>query len=249
MTEVLRAQRLARPRPWPARLFGASPLPPEAVSWYKGALGEIAVGALLAGLGPEWTVLHAVPVGAGTADIDHVLIGPSGVYTLNTKNHSGQYVWVVNRTLMVAGKKQPHLRNAAYEAKRASRLLSDAAGQSVPVKGVLVLVLGSGKLSVRECTQEVAVVTADGLLRWLKRRDPLLSPEQVRRIASVAERPETWRISAPAKAAGTAVAPQFRALHAAVRRARRIRSAWLLAVPVFCVAAAVLPPLLARVAR
>ncbi|WP_371261683.1 nuclease-related domain-containing protein [Arthrobacter sp. ov118] len=32
-----------------------------------------------------------MPVGAGASDVDHVLIGPAGVFTLNTKNHAGQH--------------------------------------------------------------------------------------------------------------------------------------------------------------
>ena len=42
---------------------------------------ELGVGTRqrdLADLGPEWTVLHAVPVGAKASDIDDVLIGPAG---------------------------------------------------------------------------------------------------------------------------------------------------------------------------
>ncbi|MFF2300083.1 nuclease-related domain-containing protein [Arthrobacter sp. NPDC058127] len=93
--EKLLADRAgASSRSFLGRIFGADPLTPDNHPWYKGALGEVAVGRILERLGPEWTVLHAVPVGAGTSDIDHVLIGPSGVFTLNTKNHTGQSVWV-----------------------------------------------------------------------------------------------------------------------------------------------------------
>lgn len=45
------------------RVFGADPLSPDNYSSYKGAPGEIAVGQVLERLGPESTVLHAVPVG------------------------------------------------------------------------------------------------------------------------------------------------------------------------------------------
>lgn len=83
-----------RPPSLLGRIFGADPLSPEDHRWYKGALGEIAVGRLLERLGAEWTVLHAVPVGTGASDIDHILIGPAGVFTLNTKNHTDQAVWV-----------------------------------------------------------------------------------------------------------------------------------------------------------
>ena len=64
----------------------------DARSWYLGALGERRVGKLLEQLGPEWTVLHSVPVGSSTSDIDHIVIGPGGVFTINAKNHSGATV-------------------------------------------------------------------------------------------------------------------------------------------------------------
>ena len=63
-------------------------------AWRVGADGEESVGAKLDGLSEHgWHVLHAVPVGDRGTDIDHVLIGPGGVLTLNTKNHPGATVW------------------------------------------------------------------------------------------------------------------------------------------------------------
>ena len=105
----------------------------------RGARGG-PVGRLLDKLPDGWAVLHAVPVGKGDTDIDHVVIGPGGVFTINTKNHSGQKVWVAGRTFMVNGQKQPHLRNAGHEAQRASRLLSAAAGFRVDVVPVIAVV-------------------------------------------------------------------------------------------------------------
>jgi hypothetical protein len=121
------------------RFFGADPLTQDNHPWYKGALGEIAVGGVLARLGTEWMVLHAVPVGAGSSDIDHVLIGPAGVFTVNTKNHSGQSVWVAGQIMMVAGKKQRHLYNASHEAERAAKILTRAVNHAVDVRGVVVV--------------------------------------------------------------------------------------------------------------
>jgi len=90
MQECLRIQAAAPPQRAAARLFGQNPVHPEARSWYRGAIGEIEVAEVLSKLGPEWTVLHAVPVGSGSSDIDHVVIGPAGVFTINTKNHTGK---------------------------------------------------------------------------------------------------------------------------------------------------------------
>ena len=101
--------------------------------------------------------MHAFPVGKGSSDIDHVLVGPAGVFTVNTKNHSGQSVWVAGRTLMVAGKKTRHLYNAAYEAARASKLLSAGVGAAVDVTD-LVVVLDPKSLTIKSRPDQVLVV-------------------------------------------------------------------------------------------
>jgi len=62
--------------------------------WYLGALGELDVARSLDSLGPEWRVFRAVPIGTGSSDIDHVVIGPPGVFTINTKHHQGKDIWI-----------------------------------------------------------------------------------------------------------------------------------------------------------
>jgi hypothetical protein len=228
--EKLLSDREGEPSPsFLGRIFGADPLSPDNHPWYKGALGEIAVGRVLERLGPEWTVLHAVPVGTGSSDIDHVLIGPAGVFTLNTKNHAGQSVWVAGRTLMVAGRKQRHLYNAGYEAARAAKLLTRAAAETVEVTGIVVVVAPKS-LTVRERPSVVAVVTDRQLLRWLNSRPNVLTPRQLRIIAAAAVRPEAWHRNPPATMDPAALEHEFAALRTLVERARRRRAGWLLAL-------------------
>ena len=62
-------------------------------AYWKGGKGERLVGKRLAKLGHEWRVLHSIPIGGRGTDVDHLVIGPGGVYSLNTKNHSGKKVW------------------------------------------------------------------------------------------------------------------------------------------------------------
>lgn len=230
MEELLALQGLEPRRSTLQRIFGVSPLSEETRSWYKGALGEIMVGRILAELGPDWLVLHAVPVGAGSSDIDHVLVGPAGVFTINTKNHSGQPVWVAGRTLMVAGKKTRHLYNAAHEAARASKLLGAAVGSAVDVTGVVVI-LEPKKLTIKSAQDQVSVVTERQLLRWLKRRSQVLDPGQVSRIAAAAVLARTWHRSPGQPGDAGAVQQNFAALRLLVHRARRRRAAWVLGLP------------------
>ena len=211
-----------------ARIFGARPLGSESVSWYWGALGELTVGRSLAQLGPEWTVLHAVPVGRDNSDIDHVVIGPGGVFTLNTKNHTGQSVWTANNTLMVAGKKQRHIYNAVFEADRAGKLLSAAIGRRIPVAGAVVIV-GAKTLTIKENHPTVAVLTQAQLLRWLRRRRTVFTAAQVAAVTAAAVEPGTWHRSPREPIAPSAVAAQFSALRAQIGQARRRRVGWFFA--------------------
>jgi hypothetical protein len=217
------------PRSFLGRVFGADPLSPDEYPWYKGALGEIAVGRLLERLGPEWAVLHAVPVGAGTSDIDHVLIGPAGVFTLNTKNHAGQSVWVAGRTLMVAGKKQRHLYNASYEATRAAKLLTRKVNEPVEVTGVVVVVAPKS-LTVRERPSGVAALTDRQLLRWLSGRPNILTPRQIVEITAAAVEPGTWHSKPTDMMDPSFLRFEFAKLRTLVDSARRRRAGWLLAL-------------------
>ncbi|TLM86707.1 NERD domain-containing protein [Pseudarthrobacter sp. NamE2] len=230
MEELLAGPGHLRPRTVLQRIFGASPLSPEGLPWYRGALGEIAVGRLLQRLGPEWLVLHAVPVGTGASDIDHVLVGPAGVFTLNTKNHEGQPVWVAGRTLMVAGQKTRHLYNSAHEASRASKLLTTAAGFPVEVTGVVVVV-GPKSLTIKARPEQAAVVTDAQLLRWLHRCPDVLDQQEVARISAAAARPGTWHRRPAHPGDPAALQHTFTRLHQLENQARRRRAAWLLGIP------------------
>ena len=63
-------------------------------AWRLGDNGEVAVAHELGRLDSRWRALHSVPVGARESDIDHVVIGPGGVFTINTKNHPDARLWV-----------------------------------------------------------------------------------------------------------------------------------------------------------
>jgi len=225
MAECLRGQADVWPRSWLGRLLGVSPLAEENRPWFWGALGEREVGRRLTRLGPGWTVLHAVPVGAGDSDIDHVVIRLKGVFTLNTKDHSTQRVWVGGRTFMVNGQRKPHVRNAEHEAARAAKLLSAAVGWPVAVRGAIVVV-DPASLTIREQPATVVVVTSRNLVPWLTKRRDVLSPADVADITAVAAQPATWHRAPRPAEDGQALTTRFAAFHREVLGARRVRVAW-----------------------
>lgn len=79
LAECLRVQADVLPRSAFARFIGRSPLSEDSRPWYVGALGELDVAARLASLDDGWSVLHSVPIGTRGSDIDHVVVGATGV--------------------------------------------------------------------------------------------------------------------------------------------------------------------------
>lgn len=79
-----------------------------------------------------WLVLHSVGVGSRGPGIDHVLIGPAGIVTVNTKTHRCAKIWVAGRTFMVNGQRQPCIRDSQHEAERVRRALARTPLAEVP---------------------------------------------------------------------------------------------------------------------
>ena len=165
-------------------------------NWRVGADGEETVGGRLEKLKKHgWYVLHAVPVGDRGSDIDHVVIGHGGVYTLNTKNHRGKSVRVGRHTVLVDGHKQPYLRNSRFEANRASSLLSEACGFPVIARAALVFLTGTliPDVTIKQQPEDVLILDRMDIPRIFKRAPYRLTPEQVESIFEHARRSTTWQ--------------------------------------------------------
>jgi hypothetical protein len=167
-------------------------------AWRVGADGEESVGRRLDKLtGKGWRLLHSVPVGERGADIDHVLIGPGGVWTVNTKRHLGARVWLAPNQIRIDGHVQPYLRNSRFEAKRAAQRLAAALGWATPVRPALVLQLGllADPFVVKQAPADVDVLDARSVPRWFTKQRAVLTVEQVEAVYAVARLGNTWRPS------------------------------------------------------
>jgi hypothetical protein len=57
--------------------------------WQRGASGEEHVGKIIDGLHAHgWLAIHDASTGRG--NIDHILVGPAGLFTIETKSHAGR---------------------------------------------------------------------------------------------------------------------------------------------------------------
>ena len=200
-----REQAVALKRAAPVTTFLARALgvKTDERAWRIGADAEEAVAARLARLDDRWKVLHAVPVGENGSDIDHVVIGPGGVFTINTKNHPDASIWLGGTTFMVNGTRVPYVRNSKFEAKRTSRFLAAAlGGVPVHVTGLIAVMGATGGYTIKNQPPDgdVVVLTRKEVAKWLAKHLKVLTDEQVEAIYAVARRSDTWREQPEAKA-------------------------------------------------
>src|SRR5215831_16737868 len=190
-----RARELRREHPLLVTAADVVGIRTEARSFAIGAAGERKVGRMLNRIAAQhgWHVLHAVPVGQRGADIDHVVIAPFGVVTINTKTTKTR-VWVGEHGMTVGGKSVDYLRKSRAEARRAKRLLARATRIEMPVQPVIVFT-GARRFSVRRGgPPDIAVLAAPrALLGWLRKQPSVLGNEQVDVIYQAARDPATWQ--------------------------------------------------------
>ncbi|WP_158603896.1 nuclease-related domain-containing protein [Cryobacterium tepidiphilum] len=245
--ELLHCQESRPPRSFLGRLFGASPLCPESEPWYRGAKGELAVASLLTGLPHEWTVFHALPVGSGGYGINHLVVGPGGVFTINTRHYSGQEVWVAGHTMLISGRGTNDIRNAELEASRVGAMLRERMPMLPPVQPVIALV-GAKHVIVRARPRKVRVIEAGDLVSWLTNLVVVMNESELDLLVDILDEPSTWQ------AAPVVVHPEvwdkFAVLDHEVRSARFLRAGWTLAGMLALVGASVsvLPLLLQSMA-
>ncbi|MGY4969355.1 nuclease-related domain-containing protein [Streptomyces nigrescens] len=163
----------------------------EADSWRKALEGERLIGRELARLTRTgWRVLHSIPL-PREVDIDHLLIGPGGVFCINTKHHRDASIWVGDDAVKVNhGQARPYVRKARHEALRAGRAITRRCGFAVEVQPALVFV-GAKRVDVVPTLHDVRVIRG----RDVAALGPLsgaLRPEEVELIYTAARDRRTW---------------------------------------------------------
>jgi hypothetical protein len=215
--KLLREQDAKPPRTRIDRFLGRTPLAAASVGWYEGAEGEIEVGAQLSTLPPEWVVFHALPIGGHGWDIDHVLVGPGGVVTINTKQHRGARIWVEQRAVLVGERSVPYIRHARFEAERITTLLQERRPLTHPVHPTVAFV-GPRALNYGSLPVDVKIIDARNLVDWLTGLPVVLGPAEQRGIVEVLDNPEMWDDLPVAN--GSGLMERFTELKAEMRSAR-----------------------------
>jgi hypothetical protein len=157
---------------------------PDAVAWRRGAAGERHTARLLDPLERHgWAVLHDLAIPGSRANIDHLVIGPGGVFVIDSKHYRGRLqldgagrLWHGRHPLA------PILRAVDFEADQAARVLVDPDVVVVPIVAVHGAQVPWGKVVMNG----VPVVAARRLPSMLRQLPAVLGPERVAALADQA---------------------------------------------------------------
>jgi hypothetical protein len=157
---------------------------PDALAWRRGAAGERRTARLLDPLERHgWAVLHDLALPGSRANLDHLVIGPGGVFVIDSKHYRGRLqldgsgrLWHGRYPLA------PTLRAVDFEADRAAQVLIDPGVVVVPIVAVHGAQVPWGKV----VTQGVPVVAAKRLPSMLRQLPAVQGPERITALADQA---------------------------------------------------------------
>ena len=147
---------------------------PDAVAWRQGAAGERRTARLLAPLERHgWAILHDLAVPGSTANLDHLVIGPGGVFVIDSKQYRGRLqldpsgrLWHGRYSLT------PILRAVSWEADRVAQALPDPGVVVRPIMAIHGAQVPWGKVVI----DGIPVVAARRLPSMLCQLPAVLGP-------------------------------------------------------------------------
>jgi hypothetical protein len=157
---------------------------PDATAWRREAVGERRTARLLGQLERHgWAVLHDLAVPGSRDNLDHLVIGPGGVFVIDSKQYRGRLqldssgeLWHGRYPLA------PAVRAVSFEADQAAQVLPDRGVVVVPVVAVHGAQVPWGKVVI----DGVPVVPARRLPSMLRALPAVLGPERVAGLADQA---------------------------------------------------------------
>lgn len=153
-------------------------------NWSAGKEGEVAVTEALRFLPNEYVLLNDLMLPNGQGNVDHLVIGPNGLFVIETKNYSG-YVkcwrdqWYVNRREIGSLSKQAK-RNAMAIRNTLAPVFNEHNARIPFVNALLVFTNRNGRLNIKRPT--IPVLRSSELARFIRnyqwpQNHPVASPE------------------------------------------------------------------------
>ncbi len=152
-------------------------------NWFVGKRGEMAISDALGSLSDDYVVLNDLMLPDGKGNVDHLEMGPNGLFAIETKNYS-TFVKCSSDDWFVNGKK---IRSLSKQAKRNA------------IAALFVFVNGNGRFSIKNPTVLVlrSAELAEFIARYDRARPPSITSPKLRRaivhhLHLLQQKPDKW---------------------------------------------------------
>ncbi len=152
----------------------------NAEAWERGADGEVTTARVLGGLSAEgWRVFHDVRwPGRAQANIDHVIVGPSGVFVIDTKSWTGS-IEVRSGALRQDGRRRArHVIASAAAAMAIGELLP-----GVDTKAIRPVICFARDEPIFGWCSDVMVCSTENIVTFLASRPRVFDEAEMTAIA------------------------------------------------------------------
>jgi hypothetical protein len=138
----------------------------RAIAWKLGAVSEEGVGGLLEALPEDYYVIQDFVTKKGTTD--HVVVGPKGILTIDTKSHKGVVLHDRGRLLLDGHPFESDVIKQAWERSYVVRDLLAEKGVCT-LKPNPMIVFTDADVQVKEKVRGVQIVGIDNFQAFLER--------------------------------------------------------------------------------
>jgi hypothetical protein len=152
------------------------------IDFRKGATGEALVGYILAGFPDAYRIIPGVETSFG--DIDHVVVGPTGVYAVDTKNWRGIVTADDQGELLLNGRptKKPAIGNLTRSIMTTKKKIKARSALDPYVRGVLAF--PSARVEAKwGTTGPVHCITDEQLYDYIVEKKKRLTKKEIESIS------------------------------------------------------------------
>jgi Nuclease-related domain len=154
----------------------------ETTAWRRGARGEQRIARRLRRLGRGWTVFHDLAIPGSRANADHLVIGPPGVFLIDSKHYRGRLTLTPEGSLWYG---HHPLAGVLATVRWEAAVLSHALGTTV----IPMLCVHGAQLPWGELLAEgIPVLSAARVTTTLRALPPMLDQVQIALLTEQARR-------------------------------------------------------------
>ena len=157
----------------------------EGSSWMKGDKGEKLVSLYLEDLPRGYFTFNDVTIPGGKGNFDHIVIGPTGIFLIETKNYSG-FFKIYGNDWYSRSSSQKMKRNPGNQVRLnaldLSKFLNKKLGKKIWVTGVVTLIKNNFKIINNP--KYYSVVGAKDLTQFILKNNKKIDKESVNNIVN-----------------------------------------------------------------